>query len=283
MDYRIYGCWFGLPFKRLSRVWEKSIRVHCPTADFKSVKMIEPEGANKADSHLWSNTAKLELWRDEVHRAVDDGIPLVLMDADTFVLGDLAPAFDEVGDAHLGYTVRDYNKIPFNNGVVFVRPTEESKMLIDEWVKHNMWYMSDPHRRGQAIREAAGVNQAAFGRLLSKSDPNWFAKLQCRVWNSVNQTWKDFDKTTRVVHVKSRLRQMVLKTKTLGELEAQTQRKYKTMSRELEPLVSKFLYYENMMDKTKRPFPRRSVSQPEKAKIIQKEKKNTASVPRYTL
>ncbi|PCJ18260.1 MAG: hypothetical protein COA96_16705 [SAR86 cluster bacterium] len=206
--------YFGEDFRPFVDVLAYSIARHCPTADTFIYDDVGPDykfdGVQAGVTH---NTYKLERWRDAVNE--HDG-ELVILDADTIVLGDLAPAFD-LFDGDLAYTVRP-GRIPLNGGALYIRNSESVRSFFDAWVALNRSIATDWQRCQSLLEGFGGVNQASLWELLQDQKLIKADTLPCEIWNSVDQTWCRFsDDDTRVVHVKGRLRQRCLADKLKGD------------------------------------------------------------------
>lgn len=208
---------FGDPtFSRLAAALRESVRLNAPSAEWIEVVTERPNKLEGLSRHFTDNHAKLRVWRAAVH-AEPDGTLLVLTDADMLVLGDLRPAFDEPFD--IGWTHRP-GRIPVNSGVVYVRCNSRSRALMDAWVERDRQVMDERLARGDGNVKGACANQAAFLSLMIDHTAEQLCTtrgLPCRIWNCVDQTWDKFNENTRVLHVKGRLRDLVLGRKVIDE------------------------------------------------------------------
>lgn len=192
-------------FSRMAESLKRSVALHCPDAEFVEIVTDQPDEKPGMLRHYTDNHAKLLEWRDAVY-AGSDGERLVLMDADTLVLGDLAFAFDETFD--IGWTWRP-GRLPVNSGVVYVRVNDRSRAFMDAWVERDSKLMEHRALAAHGRSKYGGANQAAFMWLITHGGGQDIAlchPLMCKHWNSVDQTWCDFNEETRVLHIKGRLR-----------------------------------------------------------------------------
>lgn len=193
-------------FGRMAKALERSVELNCPDATFMEIVTERPAEQPGMLRHYTDNHAKLCVWRDAL-TYLDDGDEAVLMDADTVVLGDLSAAFDKSYD--IGWTWRP-GRLPVNSGVVYVRVNDRSRAFMDAWVERDTQLMTHRSLADHGRRKYGGANQASFMWLITHGKGQDIADchaLMCKHWNSVDQTWCDFDeKHTRVLHIKSRLR-----------------------------------------------------------------------------
>jgi hypothetical protein len=155
---------------------------------------------------LLANTRKLEAWASVVG-AADDGAVIGLFDCDLLILGDLSEV--ELLDFDVAYTARPPSApYPINGGVVFVRVSEGVREFMEAWRAGNEALLRHPAAHEPLRQRYGGMNQAALGPLLERTELHLLA-LPCRIWNCEDWTWPEFSERTKVLHVKSALRQAV--------------------------------------------------------------------------
>ncbi len=205
-------------YDRLARVLTYSAQRHCPTWTIR-IEPISPTLQTPCTgnpSHAW-NTAKLNWWDDVVQQA-PDGTPVVLMDADTVILRPLDPIWALPFD--LAYTARALTRLPLNGGVVALRVSDRTKAVMRAWRAVNDEMMREPKRHTPYHVKYAGMNQASFGCLLEEGGlaALQVIKVPCAEWNCCE--WQEFSDTTRILHVKSRLRRVMFSPVAVpGDLE----------------------------------------------------------------
>lgn len=203
-------------YDRLARVLEFSARRLCPRWTMQIARiaptLLAPCTGNP--SHAW-NHAKLEWWASVVD-AAPEGTELIIMDADMVIVRPLAPIWQVPFD--LAYTVRQRSRLPLNGGLVALRVSAGTRAAIRQWRDLDAEMMVNGQRHGPWHRKYMGMNQASFGCLLEEGG---FAglhlhQLRCQEWNLCE--WADYSPTTRVIHVKSRLRRAVFGSGVHAEL-----------------------------------------------------------------
>jgi hypothetical protein len=213
MRLRIFGTWYGDAYDKMARVWRASLAESNPSA-YVVMDRSQPseELVARIGNQAAANTHKLGLWVEQVREAFRACEPIVLMDVDTIVLRDLKEAFFEFPTgADVAYTVRNA-RTPFNAGVVFCRPTIAAVGFMEAWAAVNDDRAAARSSTVKARKRNGGVNQDALSELLQCDNPAWrLGTLPCSVWNSVDQTWEEFDaKKTAVCHIKGNLRRACL-------------------------------------------------------------------------
>lgn len=147
------------------------------------------------------NTVKIEKWNEVVQQAEDN---IVLLDCDTVLLKDVSHVFEK--DFDLAYTKRTEGvRFPLNGGVVFVKPTKESKEFFKEWLDVNNRMMREPHFHRPWHVKYAGINQASFGYLLENDPTIDIIDLPCAKYNACDTVdWRDLE-DPYILHIKSDL------------------------------------------------------------------------------
>lgn len=194
-------------FSRLAAALEASIERNAPGVVYDEWISPTPKEVPGLLRHYTDNHAKLLIWNEAVQSA-EDSEHIVLMDADTIVLGPLDDAFEH--DFDVAWTWRP-GRLPVNSGVVFIKVNDRSRAFMDAWVGRDHHLMTTRGLADHGKRKYGGANQASFmwlalhggGKDICKLDGK---SLPCRKWNSVDQTWCDFNDDTRILHIKGKLR-----------------------------------------------------------------------------
>ena len=217
MKSRLFAVWFWSPtqsdqYEKLAAVLRHTASKFNPdwTIDVRKIQPSSRRSASGAQSHA-DNNYKLEAWAREVREA-PDGERLLIVDADTFVVGELDSLWDHPFD--VAYTYRENaERFPLNGGVIAVRVGYESRRFFDAWVAQDAAFFNDAALHEPYQRKYGGMNQASLGYLIDRGDFN-LAALPCGVWNCEDTNWATFGEHTRIVHVKSALRLAVFSLAT---------------------------------------------------------------------
>lgn len=192
-------------YRQMADVLELSVRTNCPQAEFLRFDTEAHQHIKGIPDHCPANAHKKQIWADVVHE--NQGQEIVLIDCDTIVLRDLQHVFEE-HEFDLAYTVRPH-RVRVNAGVMFIRSNATSRRFFDKWMYMQQLLLSEeqrPHLYAR-LRKYAGLDQAAFEHTLAALDfPVKTLELPCTTYNSVDQTWHEFDENTAVLHLKGRLR-----------------------------------------------------------------------------
>lgn len=171
-------------WSRMAKVLEYSclkFGLECEVIKIQKPKM---KGGYKVNS----NHEKLKMWNDEVQKAEE---PIILLDADIFCTENPSHVLDKFD--HVAITYRDQtNTLPFNGGVIFVKPTPEAKQLFQDWVDADMRLFQNRAEHLKWKAKYAGMNQASLGCLMETKyvDSNVITKLPCSKYNLVEPWWR---------------------------------------------------------------------------------------------
>ena len=173
-----------------------------------AIRSSHPSATVKARASFVANTQKMRLWQEAVE-ALPDGEVICLLDADTMVLRDLSDA--ETMPFDVTYTSRpSVSRFPINSGVVLARGSERTRAFFRRWREVNEAMLADPTYHQEYRQRWGGINQAALGAMIADPGAVNLVELRCQEWNCEDTTWHMMDATTRIVHVKGRLRKACL-------------------------------------------------------------------------
>ncbi len=205
----------GDRWNRMGAVLDWSARQAMPDWLVSVRRFTQPPTSAESASFV-DNTHKLEEWT-RIVEASADGTELVLIDADTMVLGPLDAMFSD-GSPDVQVT-RKYNtqRFIFNGGVVAIRSSEDSRAFMRTWRDRNEEFFRNPAQRAPYLLTFGGINQSALGSLLE--EPRWnklVGMLDCQRWNACYEPlWQRAEAThAAVVHFKSHLRRELFGSRT---------------------------------------------------------------------
>lgn len=221
-------------YARLLQTLENSVKANMPNAIFEKAYLKPkdyPQCEHGKNSYM-ANSVKLNYWKDKIKTETDN---LCLIDGDTIVLKDVSGVFDL--DFDIAITKRSKGiYIPYNGGVMFVRPSSVVNEFFDKWAEANNLMLKDVafHKRWYA--KYKGINQASFGYMvenlhLLENKPK-IIELPCFEFNACDSVdWAKFGNETKILHVKSELRIACI---------------YDTKIRAYQKAIDTWKYYENL-------------------------------------
>ena len=193
-------------FRRLLDVFRRSIAVNMPGVEIDALDCAAPKSIFPGNMLSWaSNTVKLRTWAKYIAEATE---PIAICDCDMLCLRSIESAFNQ--DFDIAFTERTCKEIPFNNGLLFVRPTAASRSFFQRWHEINLRMYRDKPLHHNWQRRYTGMNQSAFGWMLNHPHTAKLATFPCKEWNACNDDWPYVNETTRMLHVKGALRKYVL-------------------------------------------------------------------------
>lgn len=211
-------------YSTLLDVFRASVKKHQPDAVFYEI-LIPPPMSPVPDKALnfWYNTIKLRHWVRALEEINDN---IIFADCDMLMLGPADSVFDQPFDvaytkrsetrirsdrAALVYWGQNVQRMPMNGGVMMARPTEAARDFFRQMLEVNERLYNNPEEHMKWNIKYAGMNQAAFGCLLETGlyEAN-VVGIPCRKWNAVDTDWHAVTAETVFVHVKSKLRRLVL-------------------------------------------------------------------------
>jgi len=202
-------------YKTLLDVLEYSAKTNMPDAEFIAFNIDAPQVEElPGQKMLISNTVKLKIWVEQLQKA-RKGDKLAFFDADMLIMRDFSQVFNYNFD--VAYTYRmDYGRLPLNGGVMFAKPTRKAKSFFRKFLEINNYFLTHKKEHDEFRRIYAGMNQAAMGWMLERSNHRAnILGLPCPLWNVCNEDWHQMRPDAYILHIKSRLRLMCLGKKKI--------------------------------------------------------------------
>lgn len=130
--------------------------------------------------------------------------PCIVVDIDILWLRDVTDVFKQEFD--LAVTVRD-TKARYNTG--FWAYTPHARKAVVQWKVYTEYYAENLERLHDEIWQHGGIDQIALRDTIKTNPELAVLELPCREWNAEQSSWASVDDSTRLLHIKSRLRQVV--------------------------------------------------------------------------
>lgn len=186
-------------------VFRYSVQKHMPKVRFETIIPPLPPPDKDKVYFMTKNTVKLGCWVDAVLKSDEDTI---IMDCDMLLLRDISQAFEQDFDIAL---TRRYNYyVPYNGGMIFVRPNTKSTRFLLKWKDINQKMYEDEEFHRPWRKKYAGMNQASLGWAVENIGAELnLVSLPCQEWNICQEDWAKIDENSRCVHIKSKLRKAV--------------------------------------------------------------------------
>jgi hypothetical protein len=186
------------------KVFKASALAVMPTAEIVEVKFPPLDPKNRA---LMINQAFVAAAKE----AIKTQEPCAVCDVDLMFLRSIDDAF--ASDFDVAVTTRD--KMKYNTGLWFYRPSGEE--FVSDWIDNSIRiyekvhgprpdkdYITKNAEHGGIDQTALAATRAIWEHLYEKKIG--VLELPCKEWNATQSEWEFVDSFTRVVHVKSQLR-----------------------------------------------------------------------------
>ena len=146
-------------------------------------------------------------------KAISSKGPVAVCDIDLLFLHSIESAFKL--DFDVAVTVR--RKYKYNTGLWFMKPTNNARDFVAQWIKHTKYLMENHEieKNKNYIDKYAGIDQASLAMAIKKNKKAKVLELQCSEWNSCQGEWPEYNNETKVLHVKSALRGIAMRKRTL--------------------------------------------------------------------
>jgi len=129
--------------------------------------------------------------------------PCAVCDIDLMFRGSIESIWER--DFDLAVTIRNHTA-RFNTGVWFYRPTEKSNMFIKQWLDLTEEFSKNINKIKMGLDKYSGLDQYALACIKKKNPDVNVLELLCQEWNAEQTCWKTIDRNTKIVHLKSQLR-----------------------------------------------------------------------------
>jgi len=183
---------------------------------------------------------KIEYQKDIVNKTNDN---IILSDCDMLMLNSVEDVFNL--DFDIAFTTRE--NLFLNTGIIFIKsPGEKIKEFFEKWnEKVNYLYRNPDKLEKNKKRFTNGLNQCSLGLILeeyeNKNKKNLKIKyLPSSIYNSCQDTWETLNDETRIVHIKSELRDSLKLVLDGKENIENIEPKY------LQPIIEKWFEYYNI-------------------------------------
>lgn len=183
-------------YNALLKVFKNSMRAIMPKVKFRLLKIKKPENIDhKRDTAFaFIAAAKYAL-------AHNKGI-LAVADCDLMFLQSI----EDINRLQFDIAVTTRNKMKYNTGLWFMKPTARAKKFIERWIFNTEIIMNNFCKYEDFCWQHGGIDQASLFMTLQKNKKASVLELPCQIWNATQSEWRNVDYNTRVIHIKSKLR-----------------------------------------------------------------------------
>lgn len=185
-------------YKNLLKIFRSSALKHMPYAD---IRIIEGDKINreKLDHHQDTFIG----FKLAAEYALKLNKPCAVCDIDLMFKKSIKDVFEK--DFDIAVTIRDL-PARYNTGMWFYKPTHEAKVFLEQWIHYTGIFARNFEEIQDGIKKYAGIDQYSLACMIKKNHKAKILELPCQEWNAEQSSWKYINDKTRVVHLKSQLR-----------------------------------------------------------------------------
>lgn len=190
-------------YHKLLKVFENSLKAHMIDVDYERIDIPKPENIDhKRDTAFaFLAAAKHALYHKK-------GI-LAVADCDLMFLKSI----ESISNYDFDIAITTRNKMKYNTGLWFMRPTKAAQKFIIQWIIKTNYLKDNFCEKEGYCWEFGGIDQAALHDTIKKNKKAKVLELPCVEWNATQSEWKNINDHTRVIHIKSALREFCCKPK----------------------------------------------------------------------
>ena len=185
-------------YKDLKKIFTGSARKYMPDAD---IRIISGDKINRENYDHHQDTFIGFKMAAEYALMLNE--PCAVCDIDLMFRRSIADIWEQKFD--IAVTIRNH-LARFNTGLWFYRPTDASKFFVKHWLELTEQFSKDMEGIKPGLDKYSGLDQYALACVLKKDRFVNVIELQCQEWNAEQTYWATIDENTRVIHIKSQLR-----------------------------------------------------------------------------
>lgn len=212
-DHEIYYVWFEDKlgkFKALKNTMIYSFQKY-NQIKISGKKLSYPKINKKEKSSHEENIYKLKFWKNKI---LNSNNPVLLIDCDLLFLDNISEIFNT--DYDIVLTSRDYSETKYNAGVIYFDSNNKTKEFISEWYRLSKeeFDINNPIWKS-ILKRAKGATQSTLTYMIenNKTFGCKIGYLPCKIWNCAGSDFDKFSKDTKILHIKSELRQLIFEEK----------------------------------------------------------------------
>jgi len=182
-------------YKKLLTVFEKSAAKIMPDIEVEILKIPMPKNIDHKRDTAFAFLAAAEY-------ALKSKECLAIADVDLMFTRSIADVFKIPFD--IAVTIHTIKKRKYNTGLWFYRPTDNAREFLKEWINKTIKIKAGFNNKYKNIGHG-GIDQAALYFTDQNNKKANIKELLCQEWNSTQYEWRNIDRNTRVIHIKSKL------------------------------------------------------------------------------
>lgn len=185
-------------YRDLRKIFERSAATIMPDIDIVIVE-IPSVGRKGLDHHTDTSIC----FRKAAEKAIELGEKAAICDIDLMFRKRIDDVFDHQFD--IAITIRAL-KARYNTGLWFYNPSSAAREFVFNWLLKTEKYTEHFKDNIENVKKYAGIDQFALACTIWENKQANVLTLPCQEWNAEQSTWKHVNEETRVIHIKSQLR-----------------------------------------------------------------------------
>jgi hypothetical protein len=190
-------------YNQLLKVFETSLKETMPGVNYKCIKIPKPENIDHKRDTAFAFMAAVK------HALYHQKGILAVADCDLMFLKSI----ENIKDYSFDIAITTRKKMKYNTGLWFMRPTKAAQEFLIQWMIKTEYLMKHFCEKEEFCWQYGGIDQASLHLTIKKNEKAKVVELPCNEWNATQSEWKNVNQHTRVVHVKSALREFCTKPK----------------------------------------------------------------------
>jgi len=185
-------------YKDLRKIFERSAKAVMPDVNIHIVEI--PAIKRKGLDH---HTDTSICFRKSAEAAIEIGQQAAICDIDLMFRKRIDDIFQFKFD--IAITIRAL-KARYNTGLWFYNPSSAAREFVFNWLLKTEKYTRQFRDNLENIKKYAGIDQYALASTIWQNKQANVFTIPCQEWNAEQSTWKHVNEETRVIHLKSQLR-----------------------------------------------------------------------------
>lgn len=184
-------------FRTYLKVFKISAKKTMPKANIEIIKPDMPVNIDHKRDTAFAFIAAAEY-------ALNSKESLAVCDVDLMFIKSIM----DIEKKSFDIAVTTRNKMKYNTGLWFYRPSKQSRAFVKEWIKNTHKIVNNFCKYEEFSWKNGGIDQASLALTVKKNKDCKIHELPCLEWNATQSEWKHVTEATRVIHIKSKLAQV---------------------------------------------------------------------------
>lgn len=185
-------------YRDLRKIFERSAAAVMPDIE---IDIVEIPAVNRKGLNHDVDTSIC--FRKSAERVIERGEPAAVCDIDLLFRKRIDDVFEQKFD--IAITIRPM-KEKYNTGLWFYNPSSAAREFVFNWLLKTEKITDNFRDNLEGVKRYAGIDQYALAKTVWENQHARIITLPCQEWNAEQSAWKFVNEETRVLHLKSQLR-----------------------------------------------------------------------------